>query len=110
MSKWIGAAALAAAMAFGGAASAADTAYAFNVKNASGGHVAVRVDGKVICMMLAGGSCTVGIDDGDAHEYAYTLDDKTWTTFQPGNLEMVETCKIEAGGAHCTDPTGAATN
>jgi len=104
MSKWLGAAALMAAMAF--SASAADTAYSFNAQNASGGNVAVKLDGKVVCMLKPGGICPIGIDDGDPHQYSFSINDGPWTDFQPGNLELV----VDAAGAHCTDPTGAATN
>jgi len=32
------------------------------------------------------------------------------TSFEPGNLEIVDLCKIDAKGARCMDPGGTATN
>jgi hypothetical protein len=106
----IGAAALAVTSVLCGSAFADDAAYAFKVENASGGAVSVTVDGKSACALAAGGTCTVTLKSEDQHAYAYSLAGATAVSFQPGNLEVVDLCKIDAKGAHCVDPSGTATN
>jgi len=96
-----------AAAAFAGPAGAA---MAFKVQNASDGPASVTMDGKPVCAIAAGKSCTVDIADADTHAFAFSLSGGAPVNFKPGNLEMVDTCRLDASGAHCTDPTGAATN
>jgi hypothetical protein len=80
------------------------------VQNASAGAVSVTVDGKSACALAAGGTCPVTIKDADQHAYAFSPAGGAAVSFQPGNLEMVDLCKIDAKGAHCIDTTGTATN
>lgn len=109
MFRWIGVAALGLAVACSGAASA-ETAYAFKVQNTSAGPLTVTVDSKAACALAAGETCTVSLNDADSHAFAYSLAGATPAAFAPGNIEMVDVCKIDAQGAHCIDPTGAPTN
>jgi len=60
--------------------------------------------------LAAGGTCTVTVKDEGQHTYAYSLAGGAAVSFQPGNLEAVDLCKIDAKGAHCVDPNGTATN
>lgn len=106
----ISAAALAMTFVLCASAFAGDTAYAFKVEYASGGAASVTVDGKSACALAAGSTCTVTVKDEDAHAYAYSLAGGTAVSFQPGNLEAVDLCRIDAKGAHCADPSGTATN
>ena len=89
---------------------AQESGYAFKVKNASGGAAGVTVDGRSTCSLAADATCTVTVKDADQHAYAFSLAGGTPVSFQPGNLEMVDLCKIDVKGAHCIDTTGAATN
>ena len=93
-----------------GPALAEEIGYQFKVQNASGGAVSVTVDGRSTCSLDAGATCTITIKDADQHDYAFALAGSAPMSFQPGNLEMVDLCKIDAKGAHCIDPTGSATN
>ncbi len=106
----IGAAALAMSFVLCGSAFAGDTAYEFRVENASGAAAGVTVDGKSACVLAVGGTCTVTLKDEGQHAYAYSLAGGVAVSFQPGNLEAVDLCKIDAKGAHCVDPNGTATN
>jgi hypothetical protein len=110
MTKTISMTVLAASLALCGPALAQETGYAFKVQNASAGAASVTVDGKSACSLNAGGTCTVMIKDADPHAYAFALAGAAPMSFAPGNLEMVDVCKIDAKGAHCVDTTGAATN
>jgi hypothetical protein len=109
MSKTFGALALTAGLAFAGAAAADETGYAFKVENASAGAAAVTVDGKSVCDLAAGGRCTVTVST-DEHAYAFSLAGGAPKAFSPGNMEMVDVCKIDTSGIHCVDTTGVATN
>ena len=91
-------------------ASAASADMAFKVQNTSGGPASVTMDSKQVCALDAGKSCTVNIADADTHAFAFSLAGAQPVTFQPGNLEMVDVCKIDSSGAHCVDPAGNATN
>ena len=110
MSRKISLAVLAMAVMLCGPALAQESGYAFKVKNASGGAASVTVDGHSACTLAADATCTVTIKDADQHAYAFSLAGAAPTSFQPGNLEMVDLCKIDAKGAHCIDPSGTATN
>jgi hypothetical protein len=110
MTKTIYVAALAVSLALCGSAMAQESSYAFKVQNASGGAASVTMDGKSVCSLAAGGTCTVSIKDADQHAYAFALAGGAPMSFQPGNLEMVDVCKLDAKGAHCVDPMGTATN
>jgi len=101
---------LAASLAFCGSAAADESAFAFKVENASGGPATVMVDGKQTCSLAQAAICTVTIKDTDAHTYAFALAGGASMSFEPGNLEAVDLCKIDAKGAHCMDPAGTATN
>ena len=94
----------------GRAALAEDAPYAFKVENVSGAAVVVVMDGKQVCALSPAGTCNVFIKDGDPHSYAFSVAGGAAISFQPGNPEMVEVCKLDAKAAHCLDPTGAATN
>jgi hypothetical protein len=110
MTKRIAAAlACAAALAATGA-SAADSGYGFKVKNETGAAVTVTVDNQAKCTLAAGGDCTLLVKDMDGHVFAYAAADAAPVKFAPGNLEMVDLCRIDATGAHCADTQGTATN
>ena len=91
------------------AAVAADEGYGFQFTNASGGPATIVVDGKTVCVMAAGGHCSVTVK-ADDHDYAYTLGAGAPVSFSVGNPEMADQCKIDASGAHCVDTLGHATN
>ena len=101
---------IAASLALCASAQAEDTAFAFKVENASGGAATVMVDGKQSCALKAAATCTVMIKDTDAHTYAFALAGGAAVSFDPGNLEAVDLCKIDAKGVRCMDPAGTATN
>jgi hypothetical protein len=88
---------------------AADEGYAFKFDNASNAAASVLVDGKSVCEIAAGGHCTVTVKASE-HAYTVSLAGAAPVTFTPGNPEMADSCKIEAGGVHCIDPSGNATN
>lgn len=110
MAMNIPAAVLAASFALCSSAVAEDIAFAFKVENASGGAATVMVDGKQTCSLAQAATCTVMIKDTDAHTYAFALAGRASVSFAPGNLEVVDLCKIDAKGARCMDPGGNATN
>ncbi|MBV8976027.1 MAG: hypothetical protein JOZ13_01480 [Alphaproteobacteria bacterium] len=95
-------------LAFG--ASADDARYEFKVQNASGSAATLTLDGKQVCALAAGATCTVSVPDGNPHAYGFSIAGGAAIAFQPGNPEMVDVCKLDAKAAHCVDPTGAATN
>lgn len=91
------------------ASASADEGYAFKFDNASSGPATVIVDGKTVCLMAAGGHCTITVAPSE-HAYAVSVAGGAPMSFTPGNPEMADSCKIEAGGVHCVDPSGSPTN
>jgi len=89
---------------------AQEATYAFKVENTSGKTAMVTLDGRQVCAMAAGESCTITVKDTNRHAYAFSLAGGGMIGFDPGNLEMTDICKIDARGAHCTDPAGSPTN
>ncbi|HWA92545.1 MAG TPA: hypothetical protein VG889_21115 [Rhizomicrobium sp.] len=110
MRKRIAAALLCAAALASPAASGQTLGYAFKVKNATGGALAVTVDAETKCTLPAGDMCTVILSRAGRHAYAYSAAGAAPVSFAPGNLERLDLCRIDAAGAHCTDTRGAATN
>jgi hypothetical protein len=71
----------------------------------------VSVDGKTACSLAAGATCTVSVKDVEnQHSYAFALAGAAPVAFNPGNMETVDLCKIDAKGAHCAGADGTATN
>src|SRR5438046_2658286 len=68
----------------------------------------VYADGKSECALDPGKSCRITVQNFEA-KFAYA-NGANRAAFMPGNLEMTDVCKIDGSGAHCTDPSGGATN
>ena len=86
----------------------AETGYAFTVENDLSSAMTVFADGKSECALDPGKSCRITVQNFEA-KFAYA-NGANRTAFTAGNLEMTDVCKIDSAGAHCTDPSGNATN
>ena len=90
------------------ASASADTGYAFTVENDLSSAMTVFADGKSECALDPGKSCRITVQNFEA-KFTYA-NGANRTAFTAGNLEMTDVCKIDGAGAHCTDPSGNATN
>lgn len=100
---------LAFALPFATPAFAADSGYAFSVENDSAAAMTVYANGKSECDLAPSKTCRITVHDPDTR-FAYAAAGGAQVAFMPGNLEMVDVCKIDTSGAKCADPTGASTN
>ncbi len=98
-----------AGLVFAAVPASAENGYAFTVENDLGAAITIYADGTSKCDLAPGASCRVTVSNPDA-AFAYAGTEGARVSFAPGNLEMVDLCKLDTKGAHCTDPTHLATN
>ena len=92
-----------------GCPAVAGTGYQVMAQNDSAGPLTVSVDGKASCVADAGKSCAVTFEK-DSAVLTYSLAGAPPIVLKPGNLEIVDTCHIDARGARCIDTMGKPTN
>lgn len=77
--------------------------YAFSVENDTPAAVTLYANGKSQCSVDPGKSCRIMVTKWES-TFAYAPAGGTQVAFVPGNLEVIDQCKLDNAGVHCADP------